>query len=314
MAETDKIVMFPDSQRGIDPAILLALSGNNGGWGGMNNPLWMMFMYPFILPFMSMYGNGLGGFGGFGGFGGNNNGVGFLANQLNNDAGRDLILQAINGRADAISQLATLTNSNVNSVRDNIAIVNTKLGEIGSQIGMSGLQVINAIQSGNASLASQLAQCCCENRLLTTQQGYEAQIRTLEQTNQLGSQADRNTRSITDAIAAQSTMITKEFCDLKERDMQDKINSLTAENATLKTTANNNAQTAQIGAMIASLQNELNAIKASQPQTITLPLNNYQAVPSLLANAGADFVASYWANRLFGATNGTTGTTGGATA
>ena len=308
MAETDKIMMFPDENRSsIDPAILLALS-NNGGWGGMNNPLWMMFMYPFILPFFNMFG---GGFGGFGGFGGNNGGVGFLANQLNNDAGRDLILQAINGRADAISQLATLTNTNVNSVRDNIAIVNTKLGEIGSQIGMSGLQVINAIQSGNASLVSQLAQCCCENRLLTTQQGYEAQIRTLEQTNQLGSQADRNTRSITDAIAAQSTMITKEFCDLKERDMQDKINSLTAENATLKTTANNNAQTAQIGAMIAQLQNELNQIKASQPQTITLPLNNYQAVPSLLANAGADFVASYWANRLFGATNGTT--TGGTT-
>ena len=55
---------------------------------------------------------------------------------------------------------------------------------------MSGQQVINAIQSGNAAIASQLAQCCCENRLLTTQQGYESRIATMEQTNQLGGKID----------------------------------------------------------------------------------------------------------------------------
>ena len=57
--------------------------------------MWMMFPWLFN-------GNGFGGFGGFGG----NNGTGFLANQLNNDAGRDLLLQAINGRADALGQLS----------------------------------------------------------------------------------------------------------------------------------------------------------------------------------------------------------------
>ena len=309
--DNDKIIMLPDQQSSsINPALLLALGmSNGGGFGGMNNPLWMMFMYPFIMPFMmSMYGNG---FGGFGGFGGNNNGVGFLANQLNNDAGRDLILQAINGRADAISQLATLTNTNINAVRDNIGIVNAKLSEIGSQVGMSGLQVINAIQSGNSTLASQLAQCCCENRLLTTQQGYEAQIRTLEQTNQLGSQADRNNNAILNAIANQTTMITKEFCDAKERDMQDKINALANENATLKSNINNAQQTAQIGAMISALQNEITGIKASLPQSITLPLNNYTAVPTGVANFGTDLGASLLAN--FISRNSASGTTTGGT-
>ena len=54
---------------------------------------------------------------------GGNNGTGYLANQMSNDAGRDLLLQAINGRADALSQLATMTGGNIDQVR-------TVLGQI----------------------------------------------------------------------------------------------------------------------------------------------------------------------------------------
>lgn len=174
---------------------------------------------------------------------------------------------------------------------------------------MGFLQLTSALQSGDAALSRQLCECCCENRLLTTQQGYENRIQTIEQTNQLGSQADRNTRSITDAIAAQTTLITKEFCELKERELQDKINQLTADNAILRTTMNNNAQTAQFAAMLSPINAELAAIKASQPPTITLPLNQYTAVPTLIANGATDFIASYWANRLTSATTPTTDTT-----
>jgi hypothetical protein len=72
--------------------------------------MWMMFMW-ILFPWL-FGGNGYGGFGGFGG----NNGTGFLANQLNNDAGRDLLLQAINGRADALSQLSQMLNTSVSNV------------------------------------------------------------------------------------------------------------------------------------------------------------------------------------------------------
>lgn len=54
----------------------------------MNNPMWMMFMYPFILPFLSMFGNGWGGVGGWGGNGAaaaaDVAGTGFISNQLTN--------------------------------------------------------------------------------------------------------------------------------------------------------------------------------------------------------------------------------------
>ena len=309
------VYVFPDAatSRGTnvaDIAAIAALSGN-GGFGGMNNPFWMMFMWPLMYPFMSMFGNGFGGFGGFGG----NNGAGFLANQLNNDAGRDLIVQAINGRADALGQLAEITHTSVSNVREAIGIVNSKLAEVGGQIGMSALQVANAVQAGDATIGRQLCECCCENRLAIANQTaalqseaarnasaaqlqlaqHDANVRlqlvqneaadqisVCQQTNQLGTQAERNTNSIVNAIAAQSTMITKEFCDLKERELQNKIDSLTAQNGVLRTQIDNANQTAAITGYINSqltpLQAQVNHIASKQPNTVPVEWPNLTAV------------------------------------
>lgn len=111
--ETESVHVYPNGNNGngvSDLALIAAM--NNGGFGNNMNPLWMMFMYPFIFPFMNMFGGGMWG-NGFGGFGGGN--TGFLANQLNNDAGREVIMQAINGRSDALSQLAQMTNNSVSN-------------------------------------------------------------------------------------------------------------------------------------------------------------------------------------------------------
>lgn len=267
-----------------------------GGWGGGI----LGFILGILLGNNGFFGNGFGGFG---------NGAYGLANQMNNDNNTDLVMNAINGTDADVRLLATTLNADINEVTNAVHQVQNAIQAVGAQNGMGFLQVTNAIQSGNAALSRQLCECCCENRLLTTQQGYENRIQTIEQTNQLGSQADRNTRSITDAIGAQTTLITKEFCDLKEREMQNKIDSLTADNALLRSKEAISAQTGQIGAMINALQNEINAIKAAQPQTITLPYSQYSVVPTWAANVGSDFVASYWANRLSSATAGTTTTT-----
>jgi len=304
--DDSKVFMFPENRNnGIDATTALLL-GNNGGFGGMNNPLWMMFMYPFILPFFNMFG---GGFGGFNGFGGNNNGVGFLANQLNNDAGRDLILQAVNGRADALSQLAQITNTDVNNVREAIGIVNSKLGEVGAQVGMSGLQVINAVQSGNATLGRQLCECCCENRLAianqtNTLQSQAAanhaaatlqaaqseaadQLAVCQQTNQLGSQADRNTNNILNAIANQNTLITKEFCDLKERELQNKINTQGDIITQLRGQISNDKQTEAFNAAINSLNEKINLLAAKQPNTVPVQY------PNIVAANATPYIGNY---------------------
>lgn len=303
--DDSKFFMFPENKgNGIDATTALLL-GNNG-FGGMNNPFWMMFMWPLMYPFMNMFGGGYGNFGGFG----NNGGAGYIANQLNNDAGRDLIVQAINGRADAIGQLAQLTHSSVTNVSDAIAMVNSKLGEIGSQVGMSGLQVINAIQAGDANLAQQLANCCCENRLATCQQtntlsaqaasNFAAtqlemakneasdQLAVCQQTNELTSQNERNTNSILGAIANQNTLITKEFCDLKERELQDKINTQGDIITQLRNQISNDNQTLAFNKAIAALDDKIDSIAAKQPNTVPVVYPNVSAVNNTPSNGGCN--------------------------
>jgi hypothetical protein len=93
-----KIYTIPDGGNSLDPNLMLALS-QNGGFGNGMNWMWPMFLF---LMFPWLFGGGYGGFGGFGG-GANLLGTGFLSNQLNNDSGRDLLLQAINGRSDSLN-------------------------------------------------------------------------------------------------------------------------------------------------------------------------------------------------------------------
>ena len=103
-------------QKGIDPNILLAMKDKNSfGDGGF---LWVIFL--FFLMGWGGYGNGFG-------FGGRN-GEG-LANQINNDYGRDLLLQAINGNGNALNQLATTLNCDINAVQNAINAVNNNVRE-----------------------------------------------------------------------------------------------------------------------------------------------------------------------------------------
>jgi hypothetical protein len=109
-----KVYMVPDgNNNSINPALMLALS-QNGGFG--NGAMWMWPMFMFMMYPWLFGANGFGGFGGFGGGFGNIAGTGYLANQLNNDVGRDLLIQAVNGRADALSSLAELLHTDVSQV------------------------------------------------------------------------------------------------------------------------------------------------------------------------------------------------------
>lgn len=218
-----------------------------------------------------------GGWGGFGGFGGNGYGVG---NMLNNDNNTDVILQAINGTDADVRQLATTFNSDFNTMSAAVNDARMAIANVSAQTGMTGLQVQNAILSGDASIVAKLQECCCENRLLTTQQGYESRIQTIEQTNQLGSQADRNASNIINAINSQTIAMNDQFCALKERELQDKIDILTANNTSLKNQIDNANQTAAVAAMLSPIQKEISEIKAAQPATVSVQYPQLTAVPA----------------------------------
>lgn len=295
--DDSKVFMFPDAAKGsIDPALLMALN-NNGGFGN-NNWVWILFLWMM----WGGYGNGFGN-----GF--NNNGTGFLANQLNNDAGRDLLLQAINGRADALGQLAQMTNSSVDQVRTVLGQIQLGISQATAQVGMSGLETINALQLGNANLSRQICECCCENRLAianqtnalqsqmaanhaaATLQAAQAeaadQLAVCQQTNALSTQADRNANSILNAIAGQNTLITKEFCDLKERELQNKIDTQGDIITQLRGQISNDKQTEAFNSAMNALNEKINILAAKQPNTIPVQY------PNIVAANATPWVGNY---------------------
>lgn len=287
--DDSKVFMFPEgaAKSSIDPNLWMALN-NNGGFGGNGNWIWLLFLWMMW------------GYGGNGGFGnGMNGGAGFLSNQINNNAGRDLILQALNGRADALSQLASITNSNVDSVRNAIGQLQLGIQQATSQVGMSGLETINALQLGNATLSRQICECCCENRLAIANQtnaiqaqnaaNFSAtqlqlaqneaadQLSVCQQTNTLTRQADTNTNAILNAIAGQNTLITKEFCDLKERELQNKIDVQGDIITQLRGQISNDKQTEAFTAAFNSLNEKINTIANKQPNTVPVQWPNIVA-------------------------------------
>ena len=255
--ESAKTYVFDSAKGSMDPATLLALMNGNGGFGGNGNWMWIIFLF-FLY-----------GWGGNGMFGGR--GFGGLGSQINQDYGTSLLLQAINGNGTAISQLASTLNCDVNSIRGAIDSVSSSICQLGNSVNMNSAQIISAINSGNQTLSSQLAQCCCDNKLLVTQQGYENRIALAEQTSFLGAKIDNQTNVITD-----------KFCDLEKRELQNKIDSLREQNSTLMGQISNANQTAQIQSYVASLVNplaaDIAAIKCSTPPTIPVQFPNVAAV------------------------------------
>ena len=292
------VFVFPDAATGhaassIDPNLLLALQ-NNGGFGNGNGAWWwIMFMW------MMWDRNGR-----------NGNFNEYLAS-VNGNEGRQYLADIMNGRFDNLNTLAQMVNTSVEGVKTGVFGLQNAITEVSGQIGMSGLQTINAIQSGNTSILSKLCECCCENRLAICQQtnsiqstlaanhaddilqaeknaaGLQLQLSQLEganklyvcqQTNTLQNQAERDTNAILNAIAGQNTLITKEFCDLKERELQSKIDTQSDVITQLRNQISNDHQTLQFNAAFQALDNKIGAIAAKQPNTVPVQWPNLVGV------------------------------------
>lgn len=261
MSESKTVIYSPDSgmaggngmmamlapllqQKGIDPNLLVAMNGKNGGngWGNGSDFLWIIFLF-FLFPLLGRggWGNGFGG----GNEGGCPSGAG-LANLINNDNGRELLMSAIQGNGQAINNLATNLNCSVGQIQQAINGVSAKVAEVGCQVGLSSQQIINAIQAGNCQIANQMAQCCCDVKTAIERQGYENRIATINQTDDLKSNANTQFNILGAKIDAQTQIINDKFCQLEMREMQNKIDTLRAEKSALELSASQQAQTANI--------------------------------------------------------------------
>lgn len=281
-------------QRGVDPNVLLAMKGNNGFGNGDGS--WFIWLL-FILCFCGWGGNGFG-------FGGRGNGAG-LANEINNDYGRSLLMDAIGGNRNALSNLATQLNCTEGQIQQAISALTTQVQNVGNQVGMSGMQTINALQQGNMQIASQLADCCCRvNNNITAMDG-NVKLAMCQQTGTLQNainnvavgqergfsnvayETQRQTCDLHNAIKEATAELKAGQTAAEFRDMQDKIDHLREENGNYKSSAMMSQIVGQslapVNAALAGLQSEVNAIKCAQPNTVTVPYQPFQAVPNCVA-------------------------------
>lgn len=281
-------------QRGVDPNVLLAMKGNNGFGNGDGS--WFIWLL-FILCFCGWGGNGFG-------FGGRGNGAG-LANEINNDYGRSLLMDAIGGNRNALSNLATQLNCTEGQIQQAISALTAQVQNVGNQVGMSGMQTINALQQGNMQIASQLADCCCRvNNNITAMDG-NVKLAMCQQTGTLQNainnvavgqergfsnvayETQRQTCDLHNAIKDSTQTIVDGQKQAEMRELQNKIDSLREENSTYKSSAMTSQIVGQavapINAVLAGLQTEVAGIKCKLPETVTTPYSPFTAVPNCVA-------------------------------
>ena len=278
--------MFPEAgnvggnNNGFDPNLLLALTQNGGLNGG--NGIWVLF----LLILFGWRGNGFG----------NNNyeGTGFLSNQINNTAGRDLLMQAINNNGTNLSALASTLNCDVNAIKTAINTLQNSICQVGNNLGMSIADIKNSINMGNMNIAQQIAQCCCDNKLLVQGMGYEGQLRDQVNTNNIVNTIGHVNDSVNHGFSRVSYETSQQTCSIQNglRDQtQTILNKLDAledsrkdreiAELTAKLTAANSRAERQ--AELTPIYQKLNDIGCKQPNTVTVPYQPFVTVPNCVA-------------------------------
>lgn len=251
-----------------DIAAVTGNRGNGGGFGGYGNGFeWIVILFLFAM---------------FGGWGGNRGGNSGGGGSFDVSGGYGLYPwlnqsnQIDNGFRDQ------MLNNNITSIRDGVSNLSTQLCNCCSDMQMSLLNGFNGVeQSANArqianmqtafaaqnamnqgfnGLQSQLAQCCCDNRLATVQtqnvvqnEGNMTRFADANNTRDLLENQTRNTQAILDKL-----------CQLELDGVKGQLAQAQRENVGLQNQLNmatfRESQTAQNALIQQGLTNEVDAL------------------------------------------------------
>lgn len=286
----DTKILVPDGAgfggNGLEGAMIGAMM-NGGGWGGMNgaNGIWPLI---YLVAMRNIFGNEWNGGGGYGQ-------LSQIQEQLQTMQGQNSLMNAITGGTNEVRSLANTLNCDINAVQAGINAVQTAICNVGNQMGIGQMQVINAVQNGDSGIISALQSCCCDVKNTITNLNYEGRLADQAQTAFLGGKID-----------AQTTLINDKFCQLEMRSMQDKLNAERDKTLALTNQLSQEHQSALFGQQIAqatapiiaaqnAMAKEVNDIKCKLPNTVTVQSNEGVLIPSCvawqaaLANGGFPF-------------------------
>lgn len=274
--------------RGLDPNLLAVMGGRNG-FGGQDG--WWSIIWLVVIASIFGWNNGGGLFGGRG-----LNGA--IPAELNGDAGRQLLMSAIEGNGNAINQLASSFNCSTQQIQTALCNIQGAISQVGNQVGLTGTQVINALQAGDNNIITQLSSCCCNVLQAIERQGAATQLQNCQNMNTLTREMNTNTRDLRDATQAQTQAILAKLDAAETRVLQDKLDAERQKSATLAAQLNNEHQTQAIMANVAqqnapivaalqALQSDVDGIKCKLPNTVSVPYPQLQVYNPEVARAAA---------------------------
>jgi len=266
---------------GLSAADVAAVTGNNGfgGFGG-DGAWWLLVLFLFAFN-----GNG---WGGNGGFGGGYNSIYPWMNQAN------ITSEGFQNQ---------MLNDNITSIRDGVNNLSTQLCNTGSDIqmalcnGFAGVeQGANARQMANMQTAfatqtamnqgfngvqSQLADCCCENRLGIADLKYTVATENCADRTQ----SMMNTRDIIDSQTRGTQTIIDKLCQLELDGKNTKIADLERQLTMANLAA---SQTAQNAFIAQGLNNEVDQLynRLSNCPVPTVPVYGRQPIFQCNNNTG----------------------------
>ena len=191
-----------------DPMAMAAMmnGGMNGQW---NNPfiylVWMMFA-------QRMW---------------NNNGCGqnlqsaeiqsqiqAMRSQMADNQNSNLLMDAIKGNAASINQLASNLNCDFNTLNSAICDVRGGIDKLSGQVGFSAERIVNAVQSGQASIVSALQNCCCQTQKEILNFKGDMNLGMCQQTNTLQNAINFVNNSVERGFSSTAFQAQQDKCDL----------------------------------------------------------------------------------------------------
>lgn len=274
-SKLDVTAMLPGmlgGYRGVDPNVLALMNGGNG-FGGQNG-IWGVIYLAIVASILGW-----------------NNGGGFFGGRNAANGTPELVTSLLNRNETAIGQLAQSLNCSTQQIQNSLC-------NIENSIGLSGNQIINAIQSGNSGVMNQLSTCCCNILQAVERQGAATQLQNCQNMNTLTREMNDNTRDLQAATQAQTQAILAKLDAAETRVLQDKLDAERQKSATLAAQLNNEHQTQAIMANVAqqnapivaalqALQSDVDKVKCSLPPTISVPYPTVTAVNTDLYRAAA---------------------------
>lgn len=200
----DALVAALASKNNSDPMAMAAMMNQNDY---MNNPfaylIWMIFAMRMWNNQDGNQGNAI------------QSQLDAMRSQIADNQNSSLVMDAIRGNSNAITQLASNLNCDFNALNNAICCVRSGIQEVAGNVNFSAERVINAINLGDANLTSALQNCCCQTQQNIIKMGYENQLGQKDIVNQMQTGFSYTNTGLERATSNLGFQMSQMACDLK---------------------------------------------------------------------------------------------------